>query len=86
MAALLLHLLTTKGDTMPKPKPFQVKHCPRCNKDYKAYPALSRYDNFTLICPACGNAEAFETFGKKRGELTYPSYCRQPQPTTKENK
>ena len=36
--------------------------CPRCHKKYKDYPALSRRDNETLICPDCGTHEAFEDF------------------------
>lgn len=36
--------------------------CPRCGKKYTGYPALSRRDNKTEICPDCGVAEAFEDF------------------------
>jgi len=32
--------------------------CPRCGKTYTAYPALSRIDNMTPICPECGMREA----------------------------
>ena len=32
--------------------------CPRCAKPYTGYPALSRTDNTTNICSACGTAEA----------------------------
>ena len=48
------------------------KVCPRCHKKYKEYPALSRRDNKTHICPDCGTAEAFEDyFGiEYRGENT----------------
>lgn len=38
------------------------KVCPRCNEEYTGYPALSRKDNKTEICPDCGTAEAFEQF------------------------
>lgn len=41
---------------MPKKK----KVCPRCAKMYTEFPALSRKDNKTYICSACGMAEAFE--------------------------
>ena len=34
--------------------------CPRCNKAYEGFPALSRRDNETEICPDCGQAEALE--------------------------
>lgn len=40
----------------------KVRVCPRCGKEYKEYPALSRKDNKTYICPDCGTAEAFEDF------------------------
>lgn len=32
--------------------------CPRCGKVYLDYPAISRKDNETEICPECGLAEA----------------------------
>ena len=38
--------------------------CPRCGKDYDGYPALSRVDNATNICSACGTAEALEDFAR----------------------
>lgn len=41
-----------------------AKICPICNKPYGDYPALSRKDNKTYICPTCGNKEAFEIFIK----------------------
>ena len=34
--------------------------CPRCAKPYAGYPALSRTDNATNICSACGTTEAME--------------------------
>lgn len=34
--------------------------CPRCCRPYTAPPALSRRDNRTEICPACGLREALE--------------------------
>ncbi len=46
--------------------------CPRCGKIYVQFPALSRRDNETLICPECGTAEAFEDYGlmsKYEGEI-----------------
>lgn len=36
--------------------------CPVCNRDYEGHPALSRYDNKTLICSNCGIKEAIEIF------------------------
>ena len=35
-----------------------VKQCPRCEWPYQDVPALSRRDNKTDICPACGTEEA----------------------------
>lgn len=37
--------------------------CPRCGKHYTEFPALSRRDNKTDICPECGEIEAFEDAG-----------------------
>ncbi|MCI8915015.1 MAG: hypothetical protein HFF38_13080 [Lawsonibacter sp.] len=36
----------------------KLRICPKCNKRYKSYPAISRDDNKTEICPACGLLEA----------------------------
>lgn len=33
--------------------------CPKCKKQYNGYPAISRADNQTSICPICGETEAF---------------------------
>ncbi len=33
--------------------------CPRCGKYYSDYPAMSRRDHRTDICPDCGINEAF---------------------------
>ena len=38
--------------------------CPRCGKNYDGYPALSRVDNTTNICSACGTTEALEDFAR----------------------
>ena len=45
-----------------------VKKCPRCGMEYTQFPALSRRDNKTYICPDCGVAEAFEDFFGKKTE------------------
>ncbi|MBQ6052270.1 MAG: hypothetical protein IJL30_03155 [Clostridia bacterium] len=37
--------------------------CPLCGKIYSGYPALSRTDNETLICPDCGTRQALESIG-----------------------
>ena len=40
-------------------KARQKRHkCPKCGKYYVGYPALSREDNKTEICPKCGVEEA----------------------------
>ena len=43
-------------------KAVQKRHkCPKCGKYYTGYPALSREDNKTNVCPECGVKEALET-------------------------
>ena len=45
------------------PRSTQKRHkCPKCGKNYRGYPALSRDDNETEICPICGTVEAIEYF------------------------
>ena len=41
--------------------------CPKCHEAYTGRPALSREDNKTEICPACGTREAMEAFMKDKG-------------------
>ncbi len=36
-----------------------MRKCPKCKKSYNGYPAISRADNHTKICPICGETEAF---------------------------
>jgi len=38
------------------------KVCPICRQHYNGYPALSRRDNKTYICPNCGQREALVDF------------------------
>ena len=40
-----------------------MKRCPVCGRIYQNYPAISRRDNHTEICPQCGLREALEDFG-----------------------
>lgn len=40
--------------------------CPKCGRTYTEYPALSRADNVTEICPECGTREALEAFNGYR--------------------
>jgi transposase-like protein len=49
--------------SIPKLKP---KKCPKCKQIYTEYPALSRRDNKTYICPDCGTMEAMEDLAKSR--------------------
>lgn len=35
-----------------------MRVCPKCCMNYDEYPALSREDNHTRICPQCGMKEA----------------------------
>lgn len=42
-------------------KELGIKICPKCGKEYTEYPALSRKDNKTEICPNCGMLEALES-------------------------
>ena len=39
-------------------KDKSYKMCPRCGRHYSDYPAISRYDDKTKICPDCGVEEA----------------------------
>lgn len=40
----------------------KTQRCPKCGRIYSGYPALSRADNKTLICPDCGTQEAIASF------------------------
>ena len=40
-----------------KERVFEQRTCPKCGRTYTERPALSRYDNNTLICPDCGTRE-----------------------------
>ena len=39
-----------------------IKICPICGNEYTEHPAISRKDNITEICPACGTKEALGAF------------------------
>jgi len=43
--------------------------CPFCKETYTDYPALSRTDNKTEICPTCGVREALLHFGVKKNKV-----------------
>ena len=38
--------------------------CPMCDIEYSQPPAISRFDNYTEICPTCGMKEALINFIK----------------------
>jgi hypothetical protein len=46
------------------------RSCPRCDREYADYPAVSRRDNATEICPVCGVEEALIDAGLVRPGLT----------------
>ena len=41
--------------------------CPICNKAYEGHPAISRKDNKSKICSACGQDDALEDFNRYYG-------------------
>ena len=43
----------------------KYKVCPICKQKYTQHPAISRIDNKTNICPACGIQEALLDFIRK---------------------
>lgn len=45
-----------------------LRLCPKCDGLYTGYPAISRRDNKTEICSACGFAEALEDAYNNMGE------------------
>lgn len=68
---------------MPKDTKNNLKPvCPICLKAYEGYPATSRYDNKTLVCPNCGLVEAFNgmiirmCLAAKQGFLSYAARMR----------
>ena len=46
-----------------KEQVFEKRTCPKCGRTYTERPALSRYDNHTIICPDCGTREALDSMG-----------------------
>ena len=47
-----------------------VYDCPYCKRKFVGYPALSRKDNKTEICPDCGVKEAMEALYRSRKNLS----------------
>ena len=50
----------------------EIKKCPKCKNTYDKYPALSRVDDKTEICPLCGETEALTlvTAGYRKIKMT----------------
>ncbi|MBR3365991.1 hypothetical protein IKG48_02625 [Candidatus Saccharibacteria bacterium] len=56
-----------------KPKVAQKRHkCPKCGAYYTGYPALSRDDNKTEICPECGVKEAIGMYDERSLRFSHP--------------
>ena len=47
----------------------EERTCPKCGRNYKGHPAISRMDNLTPICPLCGTREALEAMGIEADEI-----------------
>ena len=45
---------------MKKEETRELRICPICGQEYTEYPALSREDNQTPICPDCGTRQALK--------------------------
>ena len=45
-----------------------IKICPICGNEYTEHPAISRKDNITEICPACGTKEALDAFFESKNK------------------
>ena len=54
---LLLNDLPFIADSLTR-KILEIQKCPKCGKEFTEYPAISRDDNITEICPECGMKEA----------------------------
>jgi RNA polymerase subunit RPABC4/transcription elongation factor Spt4 len=46
---------------------LEIQRCPKCHREFTEYPAISRKDNETEICPGCGLREAMEAFMGEKG-------------------
>ena len=53
---------------MKKNENIPAAVCPLCGCTYREYPAISRTDNRTPICPDCGIRQALEGLGVSRAE------------------
>lgn len=60
-------ILREELESLPKTltyKILELQRCPKCKKEFTGYPAISRKDNKTEICPECGVREAIEAYQK----------------------
>lgn len=65
-----LELLRDDLELLPFGQSYQIREinrCPKCHKEFTEYPAISRLDNETEICPECGLREAMAAFMKEKG-------------------
>ena len=61
--------MKSKEELEKEPMPYDnetPKKCPKCGNWFLNYPALSRRDNSTYICPDCGVKEAMEDYMSSR--------------------
>ena len=58
---ILLDDLPLIADSLTR-KILEIQKCPKCGKEFTEYPAISRDDNATEICPECGTREALLAF------------------------
>ena len=63
---------------------MESRKCPVCGRFYRAHPALSRKDNKTEICPACGMNEALEDAGMSGMQKDIPNIAVDESQYTKE--
>ena len=62
-----MDILREELESLPKTltyKIMELQKCPKCGKEFTEYPAISREDNETEICPECGVREAIEAYQK----------------------
>ena len=46
-----------------------MSKCKKCGCEIKGYPAISRLDGTTELCPHCGTREALEIIGMPESEI-----------------
>lgn len=48
---------------------YTIRVCPICGEAYGRPPAISRLDNTTPVCPACGARQALATLNLSDAEI-----------------